>query len=386
MKKNILFITEKYPPFTCSGNRIYNLSKHLSKNHNITILCRQNNNFLFPINIDKTIPLLKNIKIINFKIYDDLLLLPSKLLYKLKLIKQFNQTSYINQIKKIVNNNSQIFSNFNLIIASAPSWDSFKGAEYLHDKFNIPFILDYRDPWIPRNKKELNSQKRIINKAKAIVTVNNYVSKEIKEISNYKKKITIIENGSDKDLFSKLVQKKISNKNKINIGYAGSLITYQNIDKLFYAVANQLENIKKNIVINIFGKDQFKKHSHLAKKLKINVKLNGFTPQNILKEKLNICDLFYIGHSINNATSGKFYIYLALNKPILLLTSKKSQLDVIFKNNKLGFINYNVDELSKTIYKIYNNKKLLNKNKFNIKKYIKNYDWKILAKKYEELL
>lgn len=378
----ILIITEKYPPIVCSGNRIYNLVKHLSKNNEISVMCRENNRWLFPMPEDRTIPMLKNVKLIKFKIYDSLLLIPTMILFKLKLIS--NSKFYYKQIKNKIKNNKELFKDIDLVIASGPSWDVFKGAEYLFDTYDIPFILDYRDPWISRTKRELNIQKRIINKAKDVVTVTESFAKQIEKINNYSKKINIIENGVDLNNIKFNLKKK--QDKKLNIGYAGSLIEYQNVNKLCYAIYKLPKNIKKNITLNIYGEDLFNKYKKLSKKLKIKINLNGFLNNNKLIEKLNECDLFYIGHSINNSISGKFYVYLSLNKPILLFTNKSSQLNTILKKHKLGFINYNIEELSKTIEKIYKNRKLLNENNFEIKKYIKNYDWKILAKKYEKII
>ena len=379
----ILFITEKYPPIVCSGNRVYNLVKELSNTHDITVMSRENNRWLFPMPVDNTIPKLQNVTEIGFKIYDSLLLIPTMILFKLKLIS--NSKFYFKNVKKIIDKNADKFSDFDLVIVSGPSGDSFKGAEYLFDKFNIPFILDYRDPWICRNKKELDIQKRIINKAKAVVTVTKKTIKQIKGITNYNKNIFIIENGVDLNLVKDLVTEKPKD-NKLRIGFAGSFINYQNVDVLLKAISNLPKEIRENIIFEGCGGPFQKKYEVLSEKLGVVSNYYGHLSINKMNTILINCDLFYLGNSINNAVGGKFYNYLSLNKPILCYTFKNSQLDKEIKNNKLGFLCYSESELTKKIMEIYNNKKLLSENNFEIKKYIKNYDWKELAKKYIGLI
>lgn len=379
----ILFITEKYPPIVCSGNRVYNLVKELSNTHDLTVMCRENNRWLFPMPVDDTIPKLQNVNEIGFKIHDSLLLIPTMILFKLKLIS--NSKFYFKNMKKIIDKNAAKFSDFDLVIVSGPSWDSFKGAEYLFDKCAVPFILDYRDPWICRNKKELDIQKRIINKAKAVVTVTTDYSLEIKDICNYKKSILVIENGVGLNCvkYLKTTKKKDS---KLRIGFAGNFVNYQNVDVLLRAISQLPKEIKENVIFEGCGGPFENKYKKFSKKLGVVSNYYGHLPINKMNEVLINCDLFYIGNSVKNAVGGKFYNYLSLNKPILCYTFKDSQLDKEIKNNKLGFLSYSESELTKKIEEIYNNKKLLSENNFNIKKYIKNYDWKELAKKYINLI
>ena len=374
----ILFITEKYPPIVCAGNRVYNLVKELSKKHDITVFTRKNNRWLFPMPLDRTIPQISKVKKIYFKINDSLFLLPTMILFRLNLIS--NSKFYFRNGKKTINKNKNLFNEFDLVIASGPSWHSFYLAEYLFDKYNIPFILDYRDPWISKNKLETNIQRRIINKAKKVVTVTKSCVNIIKNINNYNQNISIIENGVDLSIYKNL--RVNQNKNKLlKIGFAGRFVNYHNVDKLLFAISKLPLNIKKNIIFEGCG-SLYKKYKLLAKKLQITSNFYGHLSIDKMNNVLNKCDLLYTGNSNNNAIGGKFYNYLALNKPILLHTFNNSTLDIEVNQNKLGFVSYNIKELSLIIKNIYLNKKLLDKNNFKIEKYIQNYDWKILAKKY----
>lgn len=333
--------------------------------------------------VDNTIPKLQNVTEIGFKIYDSLLLIPTMILFKLKLIS--NSKFYFKNVKKIIDENADLFSDFDLVIVSGPSWDAFKGAEYLFDKFNIPFILDYRDPWVCRNKKELDIQKRIINKAKAVVTVTNDYSLEIKDICNYKKSILVIENGVSFNSVKDLKQKKMKN-NKLKIGFAGNFVNYQNVAVLLKSISNLPKEIRENIIFEGCGGPFEKKYKKLSEKLGVVSNYYGHLPINEMNRVLINCDIFYIGNSVKNAVGGKFYNYLVLNKPIICYTFKNSQLDKEIKNNKLGFLCYSESDLTKKIKEIYTNRKLLSENNFEIKKYIKNYDWNVLTKKYINLI
>jgi len=377
--KKILFITHRYPPFVVSGNRVYYLSKYFSKMCDVTVFTRGNNrlfkNYIKDYNFNTDF-----VNKIYFSVFDNLF---TSLLYHLKIISK--KVFYFNFAKKKINKNQDFFGCFDLVVTSGPCWDAFYVAEYLFDKFNIPFILDYRDPWICRNKKELDIQKRIINKAKAVVTVTNSFAKKIKNITNYEKNIFIIENGVDLNSVKDLKQKKLKG-NKLRIGFAGSFINYQNVDVLLKAISNLPKEIKKNIIFQGCGGPFQKKYERLSQKLGVSSNYYGHLSINKMNSVLINCDLFYLGNSNNNAVGGKFYNYLSLNKPIFCYTFKNSQLDKEIKNNKLGFLCYSESDLTKKIMEIYNNKKLLSENNFEIKKYIKNYDWKVLGKKYVNLI
>jgi len=305
------------------------------------------------------------------------------ILFKLKLIS--NSKFYFKNIKKIIDKNADKFSDFDLVIVSGPSWDVFKGAEYLFDKFKIPFILDYRDPWVCRNKKELLDQKRIINKAKAVVTVTKETIKQIKQITNYPENIVLIENGVNLNSVKDLIAKK-PNDNKLRIGFAGNFVNYQNVDVLLRSISNLPKDIRENIIFEGCGGPFQKKYEVLSKKLDVVSNYYGHLSINRMNKVLINCDVFFLGNSNNNAVGGKFYNYLSLNKPILCYTFKNSQLDKEIKNNKLGFLCYSESDLTKKIKEIYTNRKLLFENNFEIKKYIKNYDWKELGKKYINLI
>jgi glycosyltransferase involved in cell wall biosynthesis len=378
---NILFITVSYPPIVCSGNRIYYLSRELSKNHNVTVMYRKNNRWLFPIPEDHTFPKIKSIKEIKFKLNDSLYLIPVTILYKLKLLS--NTKFYFKSIKRIIDKDLS-FSKCDLVIASGPSWDSYKAAEYLYDKYKIPFILDYRDPWICRTKKDLLIQKRIVNKSIALVTVTHKYSKQIKLITNYKKNIYLIENGVDLSFFTGKSNTKDSNF--LKIGYAGSFVSYQNIDVLIKAVSILPKEIKSKVILEFCGKYNSVDNINLAKNLGVRANFHGHLNISNMKDVLKDCDLLYIGHSVENAVGGKLYIYLALNKPILCYTKRNSQLDLEIKKYGFGFISYNYKELSKSIQNLFENKNQINKKNKKIKNYIVNFDWKVLSKKYNDLI
>jgi hypothetical protein len=378
----ILFITEKYPPIVCSGNRVYNLAKQFSKKHDVHIFCRGNNSWLSPMPEDHNIPKIQNVKVNTFKIKDSLFLIPIMILFKLKLIS--NSKFYFKSAIKEIKKKPDYFASFDLVITSGPSWHSFYIAEYLFDKYNMPFILDYRDPWIIRNKKEKIDQKRIASKAKKLVSVTKFYCGQIEKYTS--RKIDLIENGVDINFFKKfkLQSSKKSSKNLI-IGYAGSLISYQRIDDLILAISNINKSIRKNIYVYICG--ALNKHSgeykKIAKKRNVNCLFYGHQDITSMAKILSKCDAFYLGNKIKNATSGKFYVYLAFNKFILAHTVKNSQLGGIFSKHNLGSVSYSVDQLSKNILKIYNNRTLLNNLDCN---YIKEYDWKKLANKYNKLI
>lgn len=373
----ILFITERYPPFVAAGNRVYYISKYFSNNHEVFVFTRKNDRLIRNYPKDNCF----NTNFVNkiyFNVHDNIFL---SLLNKIKILNR-NSFYYVSG-KKEIKKNEELFKNFDLIIASGPTWDAFYLAEYLFDKYNIPYILDYRDPWISNNNVVIKDQKRIINKAKAVVAVTNSFVGKIKQITNYKKDILIIENGVDLNSVKDL--KKQIKDNKLRIGFAGYFVNYHNVDVLLKAISNLPKDVRKNIIFEGCG-GLHKKYEILSKKLGVVSNYYGHLSLDKMNKVLNNCHLFYLGNSNNNAISGKFYIYLSLDRPILCYTFENSELDKEIKNNKLGFVCNSESELTEKIKEIYNNRNMLSKNNFKIKEYIKNYDWKVLVKKYTNLI
>ncbi|MDD3976368.1 MAG: glycosyltransferase [Candidatus ainarchaeum sp.] len=371
----ILFITERYPPFVVSGNRIYYISKYFSNNHDVFVFTRKNDRLLK--NYPKDDYLYTDfVNKIYFNVQDNILL---SLLNKIKILNR-NSFYYMSGKKEIIKNEN-LFKHFDLIIASGPTWDAFYLAEYLLDKYNTPYILDYRDPWITKSKIEKQSQKRILEKAKAVITVTKECADVIKLETKYDGDIKIIENGVDLNYFK--IKKKNKEEKKLKIGYAGSFLKYQEVDKLLSAINLLPKKIKKETEFFACGQ-RYKKYKLLATKLNINSNFFGFVPFDKTNEILSDCDLLYIGNSIYNAVGGKFYIYLGLNKPVLAYTVKGSSLYNEIAEKNLGFVGLSVLELSNILKEVYKNKDLLNKNR--IKKYIFKYDWKELSKKYENII
>ena len=128
------------------------------------------------------------------------------------------------------------------IFSSAPPYTTHLIAKSLSLSNKIPWVADFRDPWIDRfynyeNKRWWLAQKldkylehSVIKNADKCITVSRTISKY------YKKSFEVIHNGYDEDDFSNIVPYK--NKN-IVISYLGTMTKSQNPKRFFEVISKQ---------------------------------------------------------------------------------------------------------------------------------------------------
>ncbi|NPD90107.1 MAG: hypothetical protein HGN29_15460 [Asgard group archaeon] len=115
---------------------------------------------------------------------------------------------YFGWIKSAIKMGSKAINEQNpdYIVVTAPPFSSFLIAEKLSTKFDIPLILDYRDPWNGNptiefpfkfvQKKYKKKEKQIAQRASLVVTVGEEYSKLISEITSINpNEFKIINNG-----------------------------------------------------------------------------------------------------------------------------------------------------------------------------------------------
>lgn len=290
------------------------------------------------------------------------------------------------------------------IISTGPPQSSHILAYKIYKKFDIPYILDFRDLWYLNPYRYENNiilkyldkiiEKKVVDSSNAIITVSKTWSNWLKKCYP-NKKINCIRNGYDLEEFSKL-NKKAKPENKkppIIITYAGSLYDgKRNIEPLFQALKSLKEKkyFKKNELKFVFFGSEINLVVELVNKysLEMNVEIKGYKNRNVVLNYLNnktdiLLFLNWDNKKEKGTIAGKLYEYFAINKPILGIGYKFGEASDLINKYSQGefFSSSEVLGIEDYLKKWLNKENGIELEQNDLSKYVKQFDRKKQVKK-----
>ncbi len=227
--------------------------------------------------------------------------------------------------KKYLKNNK-----VDVILATGEPFVLFKYASKLSNKFNTPWIADYRDPWNPTKhqnilwqKLQVHFEKKYGKTASKIITVSDFCKKKIEQaLSN--QEFIISPNGYNIAEIKKIESIK-QNKDILSFAFVGSIYKwneYINVLKCF----NQFlkDNPSRKIKLDFFGVNISDEIYELLNKKFINLKpYVKIYPKIPNQELLNKLPTYNIMLLLNyySFSGTKIYDYLAIKRSILMCYS-----------------------------------------------------------------
>ncbi|MDD5552188.1 MAG: glycosyltransferase [Candidatus Pacebacteria bacterium] len=285
----------------------------------------------------------------------------------------------------------------NLLYFTGGPFFQWRLAPFFKRKYNIPYIIDFRDPWFldPYEKEKSILRKNISeflkkkwelliikNADKVIFATTNMEKIYRKEYNFYKEKFLSIENGYDPDDYKNVPPKKNSN---FSIVYTGKFAHYRD-PKNFFKALGKLKNIIDFQFMHIGEKE--KKIEKIIKKERIEKKslLVGLkTYKETISHSKGADVLVLITGKSKLESTQKVFDYVACDKPIIAITNKNSAVARVLKNFKKAFvIDDNPEIIKDAIIKIYKDK--TNNVSFGDQKIMLDYNRKFLTKKLAECL
>ncbi|WP_299065388.1 glycosyltransferase family 4 protein [uncultured Polaribacter sp.] len=274
-----------------------------------------------------------------------------------------------------------------VIISTGPPHSMHLIAQKLHQKNNLKWIADFRDPWsnLYYNKdfnqlsfaknKNIKFEKSVLKNADCILTVSDTLKKEFLKTA---KRVEVITNGFDDEVVTKNI---IRLDKKFTISYIGLLPKQSNPTVLFKVLEKlslQDSSFKNDLQINFIGDivDDVKQDIQRFN-LSENTKFLGYLPHHkaIKYQKKSQVLLLLIPNVLNNEgiLTGKLFEYLTAKRPILAVGPEKGDLASILEETNAGkVVNFEnelkLSEEIKSLYKDYKNNKL-SVSSSNIKKY-----------------
>ena len=248
---------------------------------------------------------------------------------------------YPNAVKigsSIINSND-----IRVIFSSAPPYTVHLIAMKLSKKHSIPWVADFRDPWVDRfynyeNKRlwltklvDSSLEKKVINNASALTTVSKTIS------GYYEKPFSVIHNGYDEEDFTSVNEKE---KNTVVISYIGTMTKSQN-PSMFFQSINELNLDQEKYRIDLIGNIHPDIKSYIQNNKYDNfIKIKPYRPHKDAIRKMCNSDflLLVIPNTKKNMgiVTGKLFEYIRSMRKIIMIGPPNSDAAKIIAQTNSG--------------------------------------------------
>lgn len=239
------------------------------------------------------------------------------------------------------------------IISSGPPHSMHLIAISLKKRFNIPWVADFRDPWTKidfynelhlswlADRKQHRLEKKVITTADCVVTIGNQMREEFEVLGA--KKSVVITNGFDS---ADKIEGEVEMDQKFTIAHFGTVNKARNPELLWQVLTELVsENpaFAKDLELKFVGRlDQSARESIQKYKLEAYLTKIDFLPHKdvLLKQRQSQVLLLLINqtHNAGGILTGKFFEYLAAERPILAIGPTSGDVADILYNSKAGEI------------------------------------------------
>jgi len=243
-------------------------------------------------------------------------------------------------------------NNIDVIMGTAPPFTDFLLAYELSKKYDIPFVIDYRDIWVdnpyhyyptPYHKnKNTQLEHEILAHSERIIVTTRFSKETL--LRRYKflnhADVMIIPHGYDSEDFERVSPEK-RNDGKFVITHSG-LFQDDRTPKFFLkALSSFLKSnpaAKEKIEIRFVGLMR-PSHAKLIRKFKLddNCKLFGYVTHSESIRHILDSDVLWLMMKDNVRSPGKLYEYLGAHKPIFI-NSPEGNMRQLAKDTGAAFV------------------------------------------------
>ncbi len=266
--------------------------------------------------------------------------------------------------------------NFNLVFATAPPFTDFLIGAELRKRFNLPLVIDYRDPWLEYPLKyyptplhrwlNYRMEKTVLRLSSRIIVTNRRV-KELM-IKKYRfleyNDITILSQGFDPKDFE--TSNESSRSQKMKITHAG-VFYGDRTPKYFLQALKRIfierPSLKEKIEACFVGVLQ-DEHTKLIKQLELesNIITTGYLDHDSCIRQITSSDILWLTVNNDRQSPGKLYEYIGARKPVLACVPDGFIRQTLQETGASIFAKPdNVEEIAQAILKFY---QMYEQNKF----------------------
>lgn len=264
-----------------------------------------------------------------------------------------------------INEGRSLFSQWSpdIIFTTVPPFTALLVASKLARMIDVPWVADYRDLWSEhgyyqgvgiRKKIDRFIENRTLSTCKGLITVTNSWAKQLKGSRDIP--VEFVMNGFDPDDFDNNTPIDLF-PDHLTILYAGGF--YENKRdpaKLFEALGKLGEEAKKIKILLYTDEgigDLNENHHAIIKKydLQEQIVCNEYIDQKeLLQIELGVDMLLLLRWDDpreSSVVAGKLFEYIGADKPILSVGSTVGEAADIIRDNDLGVVSNDVDEIAK---------------------------------------
>lgn len=256
--------------------------------------------------------------------------------------------SSVKFLKKYLEKNT-----FDAVISTGPPHSTHLIALALKKTYpNLVWLADFRDPWtqidyfeqLPFTSKSIKKHQKLENevlkKADIVTSVSPSWAKGLENLGA--EKVEVVYNGFDEEDFSIKFPKPLKNSLP-EITYVGSLNNDRNPNFLWeslddFLAKNPAQVFKLKFIGNIA--EETKQKILSLKKLKEKTVFLDYMPHEQVIEHLHRATILLLlmndTPNIQGIVPGKFFEYLAAERPILAIGKQQTDLDLILKQTQSG--------------------------------------------------
>jgi glycosyltransferase involved in cell wall biosynthesis len=287
------------------------------------------------------------------------------------------------------------------IISTGPPHSCHLIALGVKQKFELPWIIDYRDPWTQidyfndlgltnwARRKHERLEKKVLNLCDVIVTVGKTMADDLNSITGNRKEV--ITNGFDE---ADRAHTDVVLDNAFSVTYIGTMNDARNPIILWEALS-QLKQEQHALIgkikVNLVGKPEIVVSDSIKKYgIESLVEFSGYVTHKEAIKYQNAARvvLLIINRTSNNKSilTGKIFEYLASGRPILCIGPDDGDAAAILEDAKTGtLIDYeDVEGLKRYLIQAFEN--YLDNTQQSTVTYIDAYSRKNLTKKLVDLL
>tara|TARA_B000000532_G_scaffold243559_2_gene239977 strand:+ start:192 stop:1397 length:1206 start_codon:yes stop_codon:yes gene_type:complete len=399
MKKNKIWIVSEFffPEMNSTGYFMTTIAENLAQDNRVSVITASNNqdqknDIKFNNNID-----IHRIKSFNLdkanlvKRTIKLLLLSLQFTYILffkvkkgdKIFCVTNPTfiilliPFIKMIKKNINTSVLVYDVFpeNLYATGILSKNTFL-YKFLNKIYNICYESFDNIIVIGRDMKEIFKKKINLKKHDRLKFITNWAETSL---------VTPMAKSDNS------IIKKLKLENKIVIQFAGNIGRAQGLEQLV-SIFSSCDKNKFHFLFIGDGVILNKLKNHVVKNNIENITFLGSLPRSEQNIFLNACDIGLVTLNSNMYGLGvpsKSYNILSAGKPIFCIASSSSEIALMIKENKVGWVieNNEIEKIPKILEEIFNDKKQLKLISKNCRTLVmKSYSKEVILNKYFKLL
>lgn len=245
------------------------------------------------------------------------------------------------------------------IFTTAPPFTDFLIARELSRKYNIPYLMDYRDAWVgnsvlnfyatPFHKAYArNLEYECLRGSSAITVVNRWMKEVLLKQHDFlsHNDVTILPHGYDREdiALAEPIAHAEADRSKFRLTYSGILGAYyvgrvpQTLFQGLKIASERDQHLKRDLELIFVGvfQDEYRKAATDAG-LGGNLRVLDYRPHVDSVAQLLSSDVLWLAMSEDVSAPGKLYEYIGTRKPILGLVPKGSQAEKMLQEYGAGY-------------------------------------------------